>query len=248
LQCKVIFKKEKSVNDSSIFQSGLQVKPRSRSMGLKLIVVCGLAVLMTIPAFFVGGLVDDRSQPFENAVQQAASHEGAQQFFPGSTIKLVDSYRSVTRSLKYVLLFLGLVFLTYFSFEATTGKRVHPAQYILVGTAQIIFYLLLLSLAEKIGFDIAYLLAGGSTVVLLATNAGWVFSSGLQGMRALAIFSLLYGLIYILLRIEDYALLVGAIASFLAVAAAMYSTRKIDWYSSLPGPGTSENERASSVS
>ena len=66
-------------------------------------------------------------------------------------------YRSVTRSLKYVLLFLGLVFLTYFVFEATTGKRVHPAQYVLVGTAQIIFYLLLLSLSEKMGFDIAFL-------------------------------------------------------------------------------------------
>jgi len=236
------------VNDSSMFQSGLQVNLRSRSMGMKLIVVCGLALLMTIPAFFVSGLVDDRSQPSENAVQQMASHAGGQQFFPGSTIKLVDSYRSVTRSLKYVLLFLGLVFLTYFIFEVTTGKRVHPAQYVLVGTAQIIFYLLLLSLAEKTGFDIAYLLAGGSTVALLSTNAGWVFSSRSQGMRALAIFSLLYGLIYILLRIEDYALLVGAVASFLAVAAAMYFTRGIDWYSSLPGSSPAAGQTSSSIS
>jgi inner membrane protein len=70
-----------------------------------------------------------------------------------SFIEVADPYQSVSRSLKYVLLFLGLVFLSYFVFEVTTGKRVHPAQYILVGIAQIIFYLLLLSLAERIGFD-----------------------------------------------------------------------------------------------
>ena len=208
----------------------------SRSMGMKLILVSVLALLMTIPSFFVGGLVDDRSQGRPtNAVQQAKS----QQYIPGSTIKLVDSYRSVSRSLKYVLLFLGLVFLTYFVFEATTGKRVHPAQYVLVGTAQLIFYLLLLSLSEKIGFDLAFLLAGVATVALLSINAGWVFVSRLQGVRASVIFTLLYTLIYLLLTLQDDALLIGAISSFLAVASVMYFTRHIDWYSSLSRTGTS---------
>ena len=151
-----------------------------------------------------------------------------------SFIEVADPYQSVNRSLKYVALFLGLLFLSYFVFEVTTGKRVHPAQYVLVGIAQIIFYLLLLSLAERIGFDFGFLLAGAATVALLSANAGWVFSSRLQGLRALAVFTLLYLLIYMLLRLEDNALLVGAIASFLAVAAAMYFTREIDWYSSLP--------------
>jgi inner membrane protein len=156
-----------------------------------------------------------------------------------SFIEVADPYQSVTRSLKYVLLFLGLLFLSYFVFEVTTGKRVHPAQYVLVGIAQTIFYLLLLSLAERIGFDLSFMLAGAATVALLSANAGWVFSSRLQGLRAAAIFSLLYALIYLLLRLEDNALLVGAIASFLAVAAAMYFTRRIDWYSSLStGQGT----------
>lgn len=151
-------------------------------------------------------------------------------------VELVDPYQSVNRSLKYVPLFLGLVFLTYFIFEVTARRRVHPAQYILVGMAQIIFYLLLLSLAERAGFDIAFLLAGGATVILLAANAGWIFVSRAQGWRALAVFTLIYGLIYMLLRLEDNALMVGAIASFLAVAAAMYLTRNIDWYSSMPSP------------
>ncbi|WP_446742593.1 cell envelope integrity protein CreD [Silvibacterium acidisoli] len=147
-----------------------------------------------------------------------------------SFVEVADPYQSVSRSLKYILLFLGLVFLTYFVFEATTGMRVHPAQYILVGMAQIIFYLLLLSFAERIGFAWGFILAGAATVGLLSANAGWIFKSRLQAVRAFVIFSLLYTLIYLLLTLEDNALMVGAAASFLAVAAAMYLTRGIDWY------------------
>jgi inner membrane protein len=151
-----------------------------------------------------------------------------------SFIEVADPYQSVNRSLKYAPLFLGLVFLTYFAVEATTGKRVHLAQYVLVGVAQTIFYLLLLSLAERLGFGFGFLLAGAATVILLSANAGWVFSSRPQGIKAFVVFSLLYVLIYLLLRLEDNALLVGAIASFLAVASVMYFTRKIDWYGALP--------------
>jgi len=147
-----------------------------------------------------------------------------------SFVEMTDPYQSVNRSLKYALLFFGLVFLSYFVFEVTAGKRVHPAQYILVGIAQVIFYLLLLSVSERIGFDWGFLLSGGATVILLSANAGWIFSNRLQGIRALLIFSALYSLIYLLLRLEDNALLIGAIASFLIVAAAMYLTRSIDWY------------------
>jgi inner membrane protein len=165
-----------------------------------------------------------------------------------SFIEVADPYQSVNRSLKYVLLFLGLLFLSYFIFEVTTGKRVHPAQYILVGVAQLIFYLLLLAVAERIGFDFGFLIAGAATVILLSANAGWIFESRAQGLRAFASFSLLYALIYMLLRLEDNALLVGAIASFLAVAAVMYFTRKIDWYSSIPIAGSSAQTPSSALS
>ncbi len=105
-----------------------------------------------------------------------------------SFVEVADPYQSVNRSLKYVPLFLGLVFLSYFIFEVTSGKRVHPAQYILVGFAQIIFYLLLLSLAERIGFDFGFLTAGAATVILLSVNAGWIFASRAHGLRALVSF------------------------------------------------------------
>jgi inner membrane protein len=145
-------------------------------------------------------------------------------------VEPANPYQSVSRSLKYAPLFIGLVFLAYFLFEATTGRRVHPAQYILVGMAQVIFYMLLLSIAEHTGFDAAFALAAAATVGLISAYAGWTFDSRAQGVRALVAFTFLYGLIYVLMRLEDYALLVGALSSFAAIAAVMYFTRKVDWY------------------
>lgn len=145
-------------------------------------------------------------------------------------VEPANPYQSVSRSLKYAPMFIGLVFLAYFLFETTTGRRVHPAQYILVGMAQVIFYMLLLSIAEHIGFDAAFALAAAATVGLISAYAGWTFESRAQGVRALVAFTFLYGLIYVLMRLEDYALLVGALSSFAAIAAVMYFTRKVDWY------------------
>ncbi|MBV9180362.1 MAG: cell envelope integrity protein CreD [Acidobacteria bacterium] len=149
-------------------------------------------------------------------------------------VEVADPYQSVDRALKYLPLFLGLVFLTHFVLEASSEKRVHPSQYVLIGMAQLIFYLLLLSLAERVGFDVGFCCASIATVTLLAANASWIFASRREGLTALITFSLLYVLIFVLLRLEDNALLAGAIASFLAVAAAMYFTRGLDWDSSLP--------------
>jgi inner membrane protein len=224
----------------TVIEDALNLQPasRQRSMGIKLIVICALALLMNIPGLFIQGLLNDRIHNNSPVIQHP---DGS------STFATVDYYQSVDRSLKYILLFEGLVFLTYFTFEVTGRQRMHAAQYVLVGVAQMIFYLLLLSLAEKIGFDYAFLIAGGATVMLLSTNAGWIFVSRLQGLRALFVFSPLYGLIYVLLRLKDYALLVGSIASFAAVAAAMYFTRRIDWYSSQPlnDPGDVAGQNAS---
>ena len=92
------------------------------------------------------------------------------------------------------------------------------------------FYMLLLSIAEHTGFDIAFGIAATATVALISAYAGWTFKSRGQGIRALVAFTFLYGLIYVLMRLEDYALLVGALASFAAIFAVMYFTRKLDWY------------------
>lgn len=145
-------------------------------------------------------------------------------------VKPGNPYQAVARSLKYALLFVGLVFLTYFVFESTTKRELHPAQYVLVGLAQITFYLLLLSLAERIGFDAAFATAATATVLLISAYAGMVFRSIGRFIAAFLIFSLLYGLIYVLMRMEDYALLIGAVSAFAVIATVMILTRNINWY------------------
>jgi inner membrane protein len=161
-----------------------------------------------------------------------------------SFVELADPYQSVTRSLKYAVLFVGLVFLSYFLFEVTSGQRVHPAQYILIGVAQMVFYLLLLSIAERLGFDFGFLIAAVATVSLISAYAGWIFHGRKYGLRALASFSSLYAMIYALLRLEDEALLVGALASFAAIAAVMYFTRHMDWHASTAALPMKESEGA----
>ncbi len=200
---------------------------RSFSLGGKFFIIMMLALIMSISGFFIESLTTERAD--NHGVRQASESRPAQpeRFFG---VELADSYRAIHRSLHYITLFLGLVFLTYFLFEVLTGKSVHPAQYALVGVAQTIFYLLLLSFAEHLGFDLSFLIAGGCTVALFTVNTHWLFASRRLALRALAVFTLLYAFIYVLLRVEAYALLVGAVASFFAVAAAMYITRNVDWY------------------
>jgi inner membrane protein len=141
-----------------------------------------------------------------------------------------NPYQNVMRALKYAVMFVGLVFLTFFVFEALSTKRLHPAQYVMIGLAQMVFYLLLLSLSEYIGFDIAFAVSAVATVGLISLYAGWAFQSRTYQLRALVIFTAVYGLIYLLMRLEDFALLAGSIASFVGLSVAMYLTRNIDWY------------------
>ncbi|MCF6275096.1 MAG: cell envelope integrity protein CreD [Robiginitomaculum sp.] len=141
----------------------------------------------------------------------------------------VNPYQNVNRALKYAILFIGMVFLAYFLFETLVGVKVHAAQYVLVGLAQSVFYLLLLAFAEHIGFTFAFMLAAGATVFITSAYAGVVFGKSYT-LKAGAVFAATYGLLYVLMRIEDFALMVGALASFLAIAATMYLTRNVNWY------------------
>jgi inner membrane protein len=156
-----------------------------------------------------------------------------------------NPYQAVTRSLKYAILFIGLVFLTFFVFEAMSGRRLHPAQYLMVGLAQLLFYLLLLSLAEYVGFDLGFAAAAVATVGLIGLYAGAAFKGARYAIQALLVFSLLYGLIYLLMRLEDFALLAGSLASFVALAAVMWLTRKLDWYGSRPAPAPADQTATS---
>ncbi len=152
----------------------------------------------------------------------------------------VNPYQTVNRALKYAVMFIGLVFIAYFLFEVLVGVRVHPAQYILIGLAQSIFYLLLLAFAEHVGFGLAFLMAAGAVVAITSAYAGAVFGDRKYIGRAGAVFALTYGLLYTLMRLQDFALMIGALASFFAIALTMYLTRDMDWYGSKTLPPEAE--------
>jgi inner membrane protein len=142
----------------------------------------------------------------------------------------VDHYQLVQRSLKYAILFVALAFLIFFVVETVSPKRMHFIQYALVGAAQVLFYLLLLSFSEHIGFAWAYLIGSVATVGLTSLYAIRALSNKFRAAILCVILSVLYGLLYIILNAEDYALLIGSSVLFAALAGTMYFTRKIDWY------------------
>jgi len=148
-----------------------------------------------------------------------------------------DVYQGVARAIRYGIMFIGIVFLATLIFEAVSGKRAHPAQYLLVGLAQCVFYLLLLSMTEIIGFALAFAIGAGATVALLSFYAGASFSSLGVGVRALVGLAALYVAMYVLMTLEDFALLAGSVVAFLVIAATMIATRRIDWYGQSAAPG-----------
>ena len=207
------------------FDGGFLPEARQLSAG-------GFAATWSVP-FIARGLSDHGASDALSLDQLGAKDLGV------SLVPATDPYQTVVKALKYAVMFVGLVFLTFFVFEALSGQRVHAAQYLLVGLAQMVFYLLLLSLSEYIGFDGAFGLAAGATVLLMGFYAGAAFRSRARGAQALAVFSVVYGLIYLLMRLADFALLAGSIASFVGLAGAMYLTRNLDWYGgkAAPKPG-----------
>ena len=131
---------------------------------------------------------------------------------------------------KYAILFLGFAFAAFFFSEILHKARVHPIQYLLVGFAILVFYLLLLSLSEHFGFDRAYLASTTAVILLISGYAQAILRSLRLGITVGAVLALLYGYLYVILQLESYALLMGSVGLFATLAAAMYFTRKIDWY------------------
>lgn len=141
----------------------------------------------------------------------------------------VDHYGSVQRSTKYAVLFIFLTFLAFFLTEFSTSRRLHPVQYLMIGCGLVLFYLLELSLSEHLPFGAAYLLASLSVVGLLAGYSKALFGAPVAASVAAGA-SGLYAFLYVLLRAEDYALLLGSFGLLFALAAVMYATRRVDWY------------------
>lgn len=142
----------------------------------------------------------------------------------------VDNYRMSERSSKYELMFLLLTFLVIWLMEIVTRQRVHFIQYLLLGGALCLFYLLLTALSEQIGFQLAYVLASLAIVITASLYGKTILRSFKRGLTIGGMIAALYGYLYSLLNEQNYAFLIGSIGLFVALIATMYLTRHVDWF------------------
>ena len=140
-----------------------------------------------------------------------------------------DFYQKAWRAARYGILFIGLTFLTILLLDRTSERPAHPVQYLMVGLAQSVFILLMVAYAEQIGFAAAYALAAGATIGLLGIFGATALKLGRRTGILVAMLTTVYGVLFLILRSADFALLAGATLAFVALALTMWLTRNEDW-------------------
>jgi inner membrane protein len=142
----------------------------------------------------------------------------------------IDEYQKTMRAAKYAIMFIVFTFLAFFLTEILNRKVIHPIQYALIGFSLLLFYVLLLSISEQVAFNYAYAISSLSIILLIAGYTRSVLTSNIATAMIAGIMIVLYGFMYVLLQLEDYALLLGSIGLFVILALVMYLTRRIDWF------------------
>ncbi|HPG29841.1 MAG TPA: cell envelope integrity protein CreD [bacterium] len=142
----------------------------------------------------------------------------------------VDHYSKTMRSIKYASMFISLTFLMFFFVEILNKKRIHPIQYILAGLALCIFFTLLLSISEHINFNLTYFISSLTIIAVITGYARTIFKQNKLTFFLFGILLILYGFIFTVLQLEDYALLLGSLGLLIIISAVMYLSRKINWY------------------
>ena len=141
----------------------------------------------------------------------------------------VDQYQQSTRSAKYGYLVIALTFLIFFLIQSISKIDIHPFQYLMIGLALVMFYTLLISISEHSSFLTAYLIAGISVILLISIYSRSILKKWKFPVFIAASLTALYSFIYVIIQLENYALLVGSIGLFLILAVVMFVSRKIDW-------------------
>jgi inner membrane protein len=144
----------------------------------------------------------------------------------------LDHYQLSIRSVKYAVMFIALTFFVFFLVELLSRRRIHPIQYLLVSCGLILFYGLLLAFSEHIGFGGAYLVSAAAIVSLISAYSASIFGKAAAALRMGLFLTALYVYLYVMLQLENMALLFGAVGLFVALAIIMYVSRKINWYRS----------------
>lgn len=169
-----------------------------------------------------------------NLARNSAAHDNAVQQIPETFsvgfIDPVNAYLLSERAVKYGILFVVLIFTAFFIFEILQGMRIHPMQYLLVGMAMAVFFLLLISLSEHLSFLISYLISGAGCVALIGAYLIGVLKKRNSALSFTSGIALLYTVLYGVLQSEDNALLMGTLIMFSALTAVMLLTRNMNWY------------------
>lgn len=145
-------------------------------------------------------------------------------------VQTASEYQQNMRSAKYGFLVISLSFMLFFFYEVMVKVRIHPVQYSMIGLSLVIFYALLLSFTEHFGFKTAYITAYIAVVSLLAMYVYAILGTMKATLSIVGLYTLLYAYIYVILQLEDFALLVGSLGVFFVLALVMFLSRKIDWY------------------
>lgn len=141
----------------------------------------------------------------------------------------IDQYRKVMRTTKYSTLIILLTFISLFLTELIRKQRIHLFNYALIGAAMIVYYTLLLSFSEQLGFNWSYLVSSVATIALIAWFTGSLLKNGGAAALFAGILTIFYGFIYVLVQLEELSLMVGSLALFIVVALLMYFSRRINF-------------------
>lgn len=150
--------------------------------------------------------------------------------FGARFIQPVSVYQVIERSTKYAVLIIGLTFVAYFLMEVVADLKLHPLQYLLVGLANTLFFLLLLSLAEHVGFGAAYVASACASITLIAGYSAAILLRRIRALLMAGVLAALYALLYMTLQAQSFALLAGSTGLWLTLGTVMYLTRRINWY------------------
>jgi inner membrane protein len=225
---------------------------RRNAVTLKLLFIAALVLLLQLPLALINNLRQERAANREaaHARQGAAEPVAAVAVRSGDSSRAAEvtapaynparaaaeCYRMVERSLKHSMLVLTLVFAAFFLFETLAGLRLHAVHYGLVGAALCLFYLALLALGEVLEPGLAYIGAATASSLLIVCYSVTILRSQVRAGLIAALLAAVHGVLYVVLRMEDYALLAGTASLFVVLAGIMFFTRNVDWFAQETGP------------
>jgi inner membrane protein len=208
---------------------------KRHAVTLKLLFIAVLVLLLQLPLSLVNGLRKERSGNREAAHARQgeliADDSRAETVAPyNPRVAAAEGYRMVERSLKHSVLVLVLTFAAFFLFETLAGLRLHAVHYGLVGAALCLFYLALLALGEVLPPGQAYIGAAVASSALVICYSISILQSYARAGTIAGLLAAEHSVLYVVLRMEDYALLAGTASLFAVLAGVMFFTRNVDWF------------------